>query len=259
VAAELGIGVVPLYLSLDGEVLRDDADPAEVYERLPRVRRASTSTPAPGDFGRAFEDAGADAVVCVTVASSVSAIHQAARLAAGDASVPVEVVDSGSASMGEGFVAMEAARAARDGASLDDVVARAGRVAADVRLVAMIETFEYLRRSGRVSRLVSGAGSALGIRPVFRLVRGAIESVARPRTRRQAMGRLAEEVRREAGGRPVHLAAVHAAAEADARSLLDRLRGELDVVEEHVAGFTPAMGVHTGPGLVGLAWFPDRG
>jgi DegV family protein with EDD domain len=257
-AAELGIAVVPIYLRFGDESVKDEADTSGFYERLrAEPQAAATASPAPGDFVEAFERAPSEEVVCVTVSASVSGINQTARLAADMTGKRVEVVDSGSASMAQGFVAMEAARAGRRGATVEDVVARAGEVAGRSVLVAALNTFEHLRRSGRVNRLVSYAGTMLDIKPVFRLTGGSIDAVARPRTRRRALDRVAAEARSAIAGRPVHLAAVHAAAEDQAREMLERVAEGAKVVESHVAGFTPAMGVHTGPGVVGLAWFTD--
>jgi DegV family protein with EDD domain len=255
-AEDLGIGVVPIYLRFGDRVERDDPDAEGFYDRL-RTERVSVSTaaPAPGDFLEAFRRTGAEDIVCVTVASSISGIHGSASVAARTAGARVVVVDSGTASMAEGFVALEAARAARDGSGLEEAVAAAEGVAARVRLVAVIDTFEYLRRSGRVNALLSYAGTALRIKPVFRMAGGAIRPVARPRTRGRALDLIAEEARREVSGRRLHVAAVHADAEGDARRLLERVSAGIDVAEAHLAAFTPAMGSHTGPGLVGLAWW----
>lgn len=257
-AAELGIAVVPIYLSLGGRSFADEADPGPFYERLRREPGvATTASPSPGDFVEAFDRAPGDEVVCVTVSSEVSALHRTATVAAGMSAKRVEVLDSGTASMAEGFVAMEAARAAARGAPMDEVVARARTVSHAARLVAAIDTFEHLRRSGRVGWIASSAGAAFRIKPVFRFSGGRIERVAQPRTRRRALDRLVAEAERDIAGRPVHLAAVHAEAESDARTVLDRVAAGLDVVEAHVAGFTAAMGAHTGPGVVGLAYFCD--
>lgn len=258
-ASELGITVVPNYLRFGDETIQDVEGAAPAF--FDRLRSATepvgTASPSPGDFLKAFAGTGASEVACVTIASSMSGIHRSATIAAADADARVEVVDSGSASMAQGFVAMEAAREARRGGRLKDVAARAREVAGRSTLLAAIETFEYLRRSGRVSRLVSYAGTMLNIKPVFRMRGGEIEPVGRPRTRRRALERLAVEARTEVGGRPAHVAAVHADAEDDARALLELLSEDVEVVEGIVAGFTPAIGIHTGPGVVGLAWFCD--
>jgi DegV family protein with EDD domain len=257
-ADELGITVVPIYLRFGEHAIPDDYGAEGFYEVLRQTQEpVATATPSPGDFLEAFERTGADGIVCVTLASSVSGVHQAASIGAADARAEVEVVDSGGASMAQGFVAMEAARAVRAGGDLSEAAARAREVAGRVTLVAAIETFEYLRRSGRVNRLTSYAGTMLNIKPVFRMRSGEIEALGRPRTRRRALDRLAGEARTDIGNRSAHLAAVHAEAEADARALLEAVAGDVEVVESHVSAFTPAMGAHTGPGVVGLAWFCD--
>lgn len=257
-AAELGIEVVPMYLRLGQESLRDQGDPGPFYDRLrAQPVSASTASPSPGDFAEAFSRVPGEEVLCVTVSASVSAIHQTARLAADMVDKRVAVVDSGSASMAEGFVAVEAARSIRQGATLEEAAERAMAVVRRVRLLAALDTLDFLRRSGRVSWIASSAGTMLRIKPVFRFAGGRIEAVARPRTRRRALDRVAAEATGDIRGRRAHLAAVHADAEADARDLLERVSAETEVVERHVAGFTPAMGVHTGPGVVGLAYFCD--
>jgi DegV family protein with EDD domain len=160
--------------------------------------------------------------------------------------------------MGEGFVALAAARAAREGRSLDDVANRARAVADRVGVFGVIETFEYLRRSGRVSKLQAYAATMLDIKPVFRLVSGIIEPVARPRTMRKALARVADDVVEAVSGRPAHVAVFHAQAGDDARDLLDRVASRADVIESFVTPCTPAIGLHTGPGLVGVAFYADE-
>ncbi|MGH2740239.1 MAG: DegV family protein [Actinomycetota bacterium] len=256
IAAELGIEVVPMYLRFGDETYQDGVDLEDFYGRLAREgATAETATPAPGDFLDAFERTGADEIVCVTVAASLSGMYNAAQLAAGMSKRPVHLVDSGNASLAQGFVALEAARAARSGASREDVIGRANEVAGRASLIALIETFEFLRKSGRVKAIEAYAGTMLGIKPVFRLHRGVISPVARPRTRRRALERVEDEALSEIGGRPVHLAAVHAAAESDANDLLERIARRSDVVESYVAEFTAGMGARTGPGVVGVAFF----
>jgi DegV family protein with EDD domain len=257
VAQELGITVVPLQLRFGDETFRDgvDMDGARFYERLTNGEPATTAAPSVGDWLEGLERSGDGEVVCVTLADHLSATHHEARLAAERFGGRVEVVDSGSASMGEGFVAIEAARAAAEG--LEAVVARAREVATRVGLVGAIETFEYLRRSGRVTKLQSYAATALSIRPVFRLAAGEIEAVGRARTRSRALAMVMEHALRAAAGGKLHVAALHAAAPDDAAALLERVRGEADVVEGFLVESTPAIGANAGPGLVGLAFHAE--
>lgn len=258
IASELGIEVVPLYLRFGEAEYRDGVDIDDFYERLAGGGPVpTTAAPSPGDFLAAIERTGDPEVVCVTVGSRVSGMHQVAGVAALGADARVEVVDSGNASMAEGFAAVEAARTARAGGTLEEVAGRAREIAGRARLVAAIDTLEYLRRSGRLSNLMGYVGTMLGIRPVFAFRQGDIAPVARPRTRGRALERVLQEAVGDLRGSRAHVAAVHAAAEADARVLLDRLLVSVDVVEALVAEFTPAMGVHTGPGVVGLAYWAE--
>ena len=258
--AELGIEVVPMYLMFADRVYRDGVDmaPEDLYQRLvAHSATATTSTPSPGDFLEAYRRAGQDEIVCVTVAASMSSAHHEAALAAERFGGRVEVVDSGVASMAEGFVALEAARRAASGGSLSEVADRARAVAGKARICATIDTFEFLRRSGRVKKLQAYAATMLDIKPVFRMAAGEVGPVARPRTRRRAIDRVVQETLDEIGDRPVHLAAIHAAAEADARRLIGSIGERATVVESHVLAVTPVIGAHTGPGLVGTAFFCD--
>jgi DegV family protein with EDD domain len=253
-AADLGIEVVPMYLRFGDEVYRDGAEIGDFYERLARGEVWATSAPSPGDFLEAFQRTGSEEIVCVTIAQSLSGIYQAARLAAEMTPVRVEVVDSGNASLAQAFVAIAAARTVRDGGTIEEAASRAREAAGRAHIVAVIDTFEYLQRSGRVRRLQAYAATMLGIKPVFRFSRGEITAVARPRTKRRAIERVAEEALGIIESAPVRIAAVHAAAEDEARNLLEHMSSRVDVVESLVAEFTPGMGVHTGPGLVGLAF-----
>src|SRR6266540_4906305 len=176
-----------MYLKFGDEVYRDGADltPTDFYDRLVRDGVvASTSTPSPGDYLAAFERTGQQEILCVTVASSMSSSCQQASLAAERFGGQVEVVDSMSAAMAEGFVAMEAARAAARAASLPEVAARAREVAGRTRLYATVDTFEFLRKSGRVTKLQAYAATVLDIKPVFGFKEGEVVPVSRSRTKR---------------------------------------------------------------------------
>ncbi|MCA1833638.1 MAG: DegV family protein [Actinobacteria bacterium] len=196
-----------------------------------------------------------DGLVCVTVAGIVSVTYSSAALAAADLDGRVRVVDSRSASMAEGFVALEAARTAASGGSLDECEARARDVANRTALVATIDTFEFLRRSGRVNVLKAFAATTLNVKPVFALRRGSVEQLARPRARSRAIDRILEEARTASAKGPLHVAVVHAACPEEATQLASRCASELSPEEMHVTEFTPLMGAHTGPGLLGIAFW----
>lgn len=258
---EHSITVVPMVLKFGDRVSLDgiDLDPAEFYEALVAERvPVSTAAPSIGDFRVAYEEALSrfEAVVCVTVASFASATHDAAVAAAREIDPDrVVVVDSKSASLGEGLPAIEAARAAAAGAGLADVVARARDIAARTSFIATIDTFEFLKRSGRVNAVMAYAATALNIKPVFGFRGGAIEQLGRPRTRSRAIERVLSEVRKAGVAGPLHIGVAHAACADDAAELVATLRREVQHEEILLAEFTPLMGAHTGPGLLGVAFW----
>lgn len=260
VVRELRIRVVPMYLKFGDRVYRDGVDmtPADFYERLVRHDvAASTSTPSPADFLEAYRGTAEADIVCVTVSAGMSGSFQQASFAARDFGGRVEVVDSKSASMAEGFCAIEAARCAAKGGSLEAAAWTARRLAERTTLVATVDTFEYLRRSGRVKKLQAYAATMLDINPVFRYQGGDVSAVGRPRTRGRAVARVVEETLRAIGNRPAHVAALHAAAASDAEAILERISTAVNVIEGRVVEATPVIGAHTGPGLVGVAFHTD--
>lgn len=258
-AESLGIVVVPMTLRFGSHELRDGVDlaPADFYARLAQSGESvTTSGASPADFSAAFDAAlgRADQVVCVTVASFVSVTHASAVLASRSYGGRVTVVDSSSATMGEGFVALAAARAAQAGASAADVEQAARTAAHHAQVVATIDTFEFLKRGGRVNALAAFAGTALSLKPVFAFRGGAIDKIGRPRSRSKAIAVLESEIRLAAAGRiDVQVAVCHAAAATEAAALLERLTVELKPAESYLTEFTPLMGAHTGPGVLAVA------
>jgi DegV family protein with EDD domain len=159
--------------------------------------------------------------------------------------------------MAQGFVALEAARTAAGGGDLEAVVARAHEVAAKVRLFAMLDTLEYLYRGGRIGGAAALLGSMLQIKPVVHLVDGRVEPLAKPRTRGRAVQCMLQRLAEEVDGRPVHAAIFQADARVEAEELRGRLAEAFECVELHVTEFTPVMGAHAGPGVLGIAFFVD--
>lgn len=261
-ADALGIRLVPFQLIVDGETKRDAIDVKaedffgrlELMDELPR-----TSSPSPGTWLEVLEacwDEGSD-VVAITCASTVTASHKAAVIAAEAPERPTRVVDSRTASAGEYLVVSAAARAAAAGLDVDETAAVVQDVVGRVRVLGSLDRFDFLKRSGRVNAVAAFAAGKLHINPVFQMVDGEAKSFARTRSREDALARMAAEVLGEGVAHPedsLHIAAMHAASPDDAAVLLEMV-AELDAVEVATTNFTPVMGVHTGPGLVGLGWW----
>ncbi len=268
VAERLGIEVVPLHLIFGGRTFVDSlsTDTGEFYELLrTSSERPTTAAPSPGMFLEAIGRAArrADALLCITVSKQFSAMYDSARHAidlarAESPRTEIRLLDSRNAAMAQGFVVIEAARAAAAaGASLDEVMARAEEMTTRVTLLAMLDTLSYLARSGRVPRVAAWAAGMLQVKPIVRFSASDIKLVARARTRTRALARMTDLLAEAAAGRRIHLAVHHAHAPEDAAALLAAAERRIDLAEAYVTEFTQVMGVHTGPGLVGFAWWAE--
>lgn len=261
-AEELGITVLPFTLQLDGVLYRDGVDitPQEFYTLLPRLSQpATTSGISPGAFLEAFSRLASRSgdILVVTISSSMSATYNNARLAAeGFRDARVEVLDSRTAAMAQGLAVLEVARAARSGASLEECLRLGRELCASAELFAYISTFEFLRKSGRVNAVAALAAEALSIKPVFRFKDGEAVLVARKRSPSKARLYIASRVKGFHQSRgPLKVAVFHAAAQDEATELADLIRAGVETRGEIlVSQFTPVMGCHTGPGVVGAAF-----
>ena len=257
--------VVPMRIHVGGAEYAGGraVTPAEFY-RVQREAREppTTAAPSPSAFVEAFRAAAgqAEAVLALTVSRRFSSTFDSANLAAEEfrresADVRVEVVDTESAAGGEGLVATAACRAADAGHDIDAVIASIGSVVPRVYLAAYLDTLYYVWKSGRIPGIAYAGSALLKLKPVFEMHRGEIQSVARPRSAARAQRTLIDRVAMRAAGSPVHAAIIHADALATAESLRRALRDELDCAELYVSELAPVVGAHTGPGLVGIAFW----
>lgn len=260
IARDLGIGVVPIILNLGDRSYRDGIDltTSEFYKYLRTTDELpTTAAPSVGEFVAIFEEAllDAEAAVAIHVSSEVTSVCRIAQMAARAIGEDrVQVIDSKSATMAEGFVALAAARAAQAGATLEEVVAVAKKAIPEVRFFAFLETLDYLRRGGRVGGAVAMMGNAIQLKPIVHIVDGEISPLARPRTRSKATRMMLDLMSSEVAGRPVRVAVLHADSLEDAQQLHRQVDEQFECLEVHVTELTPVMGTHTGPGLLGLAF-----
>ena len=257
--------VVPMRLILDGEELRDGLDltPTEFYRRLRSLDQTpTTSAPSPQGFLDRFEEAAErfSSVLCVTVSPSFSSTYAAARIAVDTArerlpGLEIDLLDSGSAAGGEGLVVLAAQKAADAGGSLPEVREAAGRVARRVSLLAYLDTLYYVWKGGRVPMLAYAGSALLGLKPVLEMADGRVRNIARPRTRRRAGERLLRLMGERVGSAPVHVNVMHGDALGEAEEMRREIERRFDCREICVTEFSPVMGAHTGPGLVGAAFW----
>jgi len=263
-ARDLGIRVVPIMLVLNGYTFHDGVDitPGELYRLLRNTRHSpTTSAPSIGDFLRVYAAAAetASGIVSIHMSPKLSATYTAARAASQLVDdLPIRVLDSRTAAMGQGFVTLEAARAAAHGADLETVVARAQTVASRVHLLATIGTLEYLHRGGRIGGAATLLGTALQIKPVLYLADGHVDVFSKPRTKSKATQVMLRQISLQAEGHRLHVAIFHADAPGEAEELRQRIAREFRCVELYVTEMTPVMGAHTGPGVLGVVFYADQ-
>jgi DegV family protein with EDD domain len=263
-ARELGITVVPIYAIAGGRTMRDliEVAPRDIYRAM-RDGSADYTTAAPSaaDYVQAFASAPGD-VLCLTVSAKLTNMYDAAHLSLEMLKDErrVLLVDTGTAASGVTLLALAAAKRAREGMGLDALAAHVRALAQHVHLFAGLESIEHLARSGRVPQAAHWGTRLLGIAPVVQFSGGDIALVQmarRGRGVRQSVVKLVRRsVEREGGaldGEGVRLIVFHADCEGDARELEHTLREQLPASDVIVSEFSPALGIHTGPGVVGAA------
>ncbi|MCC7358122.1 MAG: DegV family protein [Anaerolineales bacterium] len=245
--------VVPSILHISQRAYRDGVElsRAEFYQRLPSLRPPpTTAAPSAGEFEAAYRAAGDGPVVGIFLAAAFSGLCDIARLGAEAFGERVSVVDSGSVSLGLGFQVLAAAEAAERGATVTEVLAVVRSVQRRLRLIAALDTVEYLRRGGRAGAITAGLSHLLQIKPLLEVSHSQVQSVARVRTRAKAHAALVERV---AALAPLErLAVLHTAAPEDALALAERL-APLVQRAPLVAEATAVIGAHVGPGALAAA------
>ncbi len=262
-AAGNSITVVPLTIRFGDEefVDRQDLSPEDFWRRCKGVEKLpETAAPAPGAFRTAFEaaaDAGASGVLCLTISGGVSATYQSACTGAEQvrARLPIEVIDTRSLTMGQGLLAVDAAEAAREGASLEELAARVRRNMEQTRVYGVVDTLEHLQKGGRIGGAAALVGSLLSIKPVIQVKEGVVEQESRQRTRIRSLEYLAGKVK---GDAPLDRLAVASGAAEDIGVLLSMLQ-DVEVAHPMITtDLGPVVGTHAGPGAIGVCYLMTR-
>ena len=252
------ISIVPLSFRFGDEefIDRQQLTVAQFWERCgSSAVLPETAAPSPGQFEAVFRrlfSAGATGIVVISLSSQLSATMQSAELAAravaGD--IPVRVVDSRSASMGQGIAAVACAKKAAGGASLDEVAAYANDLAARTQVWAALDTLENLKKGGRISGAKAFVASALSIKPIIEIRDGTLQEGGKERTRSKALAFLVDKVR--SAGEITDLAVLHAQC-SDIAPFLAKLQ-EIYHQEIIVSDIGSVIGSHTGVGTVGVTY-----
>lgn len=260
-AEDLGLHVVPLTLHWGEESYRDGVDiqAEEFYERLSSSNSIPTTSQTPVNvFEQLFEKLLDQdfAVFAMLISSGISGTVESAMQAQKNfPDAPLAVMDSQLVSMALGFLVLRVARAAKDGASLEECVALANETYPKIGVYFTVDTLKYLAKGGRINTASRLLGAALDIKPIMEIREGKIELVESVRSRRKSMQRMLEMVDRDIAGRePVRISTFHAAAENDCNRLMQEAIARFYPIETITTYVSPVVGSHTGPGTLSIAY-----
>lgn len=251
--------VVPMPVMIDGDIFGEGVDELQdqLYRALASGRPVHTSRPSPGQFTRLYgelAEAGFAGVVSIHISAALSGTIDAARLAATAAAIPVEVVDSRTVGMAQGF-GVQAALAAAEAGGTMEAVADAGRVAEACSVYFYVPSLEQLRRGGRIGAAASWFGTVLSIKPILGIRGGLVVPVERVRSVPKAVGRLEElaMAAMEDAGTPARWAVHHFGNQELAQELSIRLGLRTDAAGGGQLTALPAvLAAHTGLGALGV-------
>ncbi len=264
---ELNIHVVAYYIHRGKEVLRDlvTIQRDDFLRWLPTATfLPTTASPGPGDYMDMYKSLiarGIQSILSIHMTSKGSGAYQAATIAQSmlmeeNPDARIEVVDTQNVSLCQGWMAIEAARAALAGLSLDDVLASVKKMLPVTRMIQTADTLKYLYMGGRIGMAKRLAGTLLNIKPLIGMKDGVIIALGQARSRVQAYTAMSDMVVEVVGKGKAKVAYVHAGALEEARKIQQLVDGRVEVVESFFAELSPALAVHTGPGTAGLCFYP---
>jgi DegV family protein with EDD domain len=263
IAQELDIIRVPCYIHFGEESYRDrvDMSPAQFYQKLQSSAvMPSTSQASPGTFLEIFGGLSdkTNQIYSIHSVKTLTGMYNSARLATealkttDPLGMQIEVVDSQATSMGLGWLAIYAARAARYGYALEEIKELIDDVIPRTHCIAMLDTLDYAVRGGRLGKGAALVGGLLNVKPIISLVSGEVLLVEKIRTQKRAVERIADIV---LGSGPIQeMAIIHAAAPEMAEALRQHFAETWFEEQIMVCETGPVIGAHTGPGAVGVAW-----
>lgn len=263
VRQSLGIVAVPLKVMFGPQTYLDGVtiSSSVFFEKLKESSvLPTTSQPSPLEFAEAYkaihEQYGDDVqIIAIILSSALSGTYQSAMIAKSmlDESIDITVIDSRKASYVHGMICVEAARAAREGKSKQQILDMIDRYLDEVQVYFIVDTLEYLQKGGRIGRASAVIGSLLNIKPILTLdPAGYVSAYDKVRGTKKALNRVLETLQEYAGGKPVKTAVLHSSALDLATEISARIKQEFQVVDSHLEEIGPVIGTHAGPGLLGI-------
>ena len=259
------IHIIPVRLTIGDKVYRDtDEDlPPEIVHEFQRLSRIDTTPWPPEFYFQEYEKLSHKAnsivhVVCFSQFTSTISLAKAGAKLAQEAMphLKVEVFDSATVTMAQGFIALAAARAAVKGESMSEVIEAANVVKSKVNSFFAFVTLSYLARTGRINRLASWASSLLSVKPIIGLSQGKVYPVALVRSKQKGMERIVKGMHEHISGEePLHVAVMEVERTGEAGELANMLKERFQPAELYITQFTPVMQIVAGSGILGVAFY----
>ena len=257
--------IIPVRVAVDGRVYHDtDEDlPAELIHRFQKLPQIDTTPWPPEFYFQEYKKLSREAdnivhVVCFSQFTATISLAKAGAMMAQEAipHLKVEVLDSTTVAMAQGFIALAAARAAAEGKDISQVVEVADAVKSRVDSIFSFDTLGYLARTRRINKLASWASSLLNVKPVIRLCQGKLYPVALTRSKQKATEKIINRLGKHVdGGEALHVAVMEVGRPAEAEDLAAIIKERVRPVELYIISFTPVMQAVAGPSGLGIAFY----
>jgi len=264
-ALPYGVYVAPVYVTFGDKTYQAgvDLESSEFYRLLSASKRLpTTAQPTAADFLKLYDKLAeeADEILTIVISHHMSATLQSAETAKAQfTKAPVHIIDSESVSLGLGMMAIAAAQAAAAGHDSQAVIRLVENIKQRINVYFTVNTLEYLYKGGRIGGATALLGSVLDIKPVLYISNGRIEPFERQRTRKRSIARLLEILEEKVGDGAAHIAVLHGNIPDEAHDLEQQIRGKFNCVELITSEMGPVIGVHAGPGTLGLVFYTDLG
>ena len=258
---QLGVHVAPIYVNFDNKTYQAgvDLEASEFYRLMHASKKLpTTAQPTAADFINLYTRLAdeVDEIVTVVISHHMSATLQSAEMAKEQfTKVPVHIIDSESVSLGLGMMAIAAARAAAQGQDAQAVIQLVEEIKRRINVIFTVDTLEYLHKGGRIGGATAFLGSALSIKPILYIRDGRIEPLEKQRSRKRSVARLLKIMEEKVGSSEVNVAILHGNIPDEAHELEQQIRGRFNCVELVTSEMGPVIGVHAGPGTLGLVFY----
>ena len=262
---QFGIQIAPVYVTFGEKTYRAgvDLDNEEFYRFLAASKKLpTTAQPTAADFVNIYNQLAEEAeeIITIVISHHMSATIQSAEMARNlfNNKVPVHIVDSETVSLGLGMMVIAAAKAAEQGQDAQAVLNLVESLKQKMNVIFTVNTLEYLHKGGRIGGATAFLGTTLDIKPILYIKDGRIEPLERQRTRKRSVSRLLALMEQNVGKQPVHVSILHGNAMEEARQLEQSVQSQFNCVELIFSDMGPVIGVHAGPGTLGLVFYTSN-